>query len=135
MNPVKIEDLPDIRAIAIDDGHAYTIEKDLVDKTNENSCLVVYYEVGLEGSELKEKMTNSIVMQFLSEPFFNELRTQKQLGYIVMSRPVNTRDVLGAQFMVQSPKRSCEYIVECVNDFLVGMKEKVSQLSDEDFEV
>ena len=52
-----------------------------------------------------------------------------------MSRPVNTRDVLGAQFMVQSPKRSCEYIVECVNDFLVGIKEKVLELSDEDFEV
>lgn len=74
-------------------------------------------------------------MQFLSEPFFNELRTQKQLGYVVMSRPCNTRDVLGAQFMVQSPKRSCEYIVECVNDFLVGMKEKVMNLSEEDFEV
>jgi secreted Zn-dependent insulinase-like peptidase len=75
LNPVKIEDLPDIRAIAIEDGYSYTIEKDLVDKTNENSCLVVYYEVGLEGSELKEKMTNSIVMQFLNEPFFNDLRT------------------------------------------------------------
>jgi insulysin len=57
------------------------------------------------------------------------------LGYVVFSRAVNTRDVIGAQFMVQSPKRSCEYIVSCINEFLVKMKDEVSLLSDEDFEV
>ena len=74
-------------------------------------------------------------MQFLNEPFFNELRTQQQLGYVVFSRAVNTRDVLGAQFMVQSPKRSCEYIVNSINDFLITMRELVKNLSDEEFEI
>jgi secreted Zn-dependent insulinase-like peptidase len=73
---VNIEDLVDVRAIAIEEGHSFLIEKELEDKTNENSCSVVYYEVGIQGDELKEKLTNSIVMQFMSEPFFNDLRTQ-----------------------------------------------------------
>lgn len=37
--------------------------------------------------------------------------------------------------MVQSPKRSCEYIVSSINDFLVQMRQEVNKLSDEDFEV
>ena len=74
-------------------------------------------------------------MQFLNEPFFNELRTQQQLGYVVFSRAVNTRDVLGAQFMVQSPTRSCEYIVNSINEFLVSMRAKIQNLSDVEFEI
>lgn len=37
--------------------------------------------------------------------------------------------------MVQSPKRSCEYIVNSINDFLIEMRQEVNSLSDEDFEV
>ena len=95
-----MEDLVDVRAIALEDGHSFLIEQPLEDKRNENSCIVTYYEIGVHGDELRQKLTNSIVMQFLGEPFFNELRTQQQLGYVVFSRAVNTRDVLGAQFMV-----------------------------------
>ena len=80
-------------------------------------------------------MTNRVIMQLLNEPFFNDLRTQQQLGYVVFSRSVNTRDVIGAQFLVQSPKRSCEYITNSINQFLLDMREKVHNLSDEDFEV
>lgn len=74
------------------------------------------------------------MMQFLNEPFFNQLRTQQQLGYVVFSRPVNNRGVLGVQFMVQSPTRSCEYIVNCINEYLVGMRQKVLNISEEDFQ-
>jgi len=96
LNPVKIEGLADLRTIAIEDGLSFLIEQPLEDKTNENSCTVTYYEVGVQGDDLKQKLTNSIVMQLLSEPFFNELRTQQQLGYVVFSRAVNMRDVVGA---------------------------------------
>jgi secreted Zn-dependent insulinase-like peptidase len=69
--------MADVRTTAIEQGHSFHIEKSLEDKQNENSCNVTYYEVGVQGSDLKAKLTNSIVMQFLSEPFFNELRTQQ----------------------------------------------------------
>jgi len=74
-------------------------------------------------------------MQFLQEPFFNELRTKQQLGYVVMCRPSMNRDVVGAKFLVQSPTRSCEYQAHSVNNFLIEMKQKVNNISDEDFEV
>ena len=120
----------------MDDGHSFVVEKDLVDTENENSCLITYYEVGArDNNDLRLSLTNSVMMQFLTEPFFNELRTQQQLGYVVFSRAVNNREVLGAQFMVQSPKRSCEYIVNAVNEFLTDIRPKVNSMTDEEFEV
>ena len=66
-----------VRTVAIEDGHSFLIERPLEDTTNENSCIVTYFEVGFQGGDdLKQALTNSIVMQYLSEPFFNELRTQ-----------------------------------------------------------
>lgn len=134
LSPIRIEDLAGIRATAIEEGHSFHIEQNLEDDSNENSCAVTYYEVGVEGDSLNKKLTNTIMMQFLNEPFFNQLRTQQQLGYVVFSRPVNNRGVLGVQFMVQSPTRSCEYIVNCINEYLVGMRQKVLDISKEDFQ-
>ena len=48
---------------------------------------------------------------------------------------VSLRDVLGAQFLVQSPTRSCEYIVSCINKFLIDARERVHFISYEDFEI
>ena len=53
LSSVRIEDLVDVRAIAIEDGHSFLIEQPLEDKTNENSCIVAYYEVGVQGDEQK----------------------------------------------------------------------------------
>ena len=78
LRAIRIEDLPEVRSILIEEGRSFIVEKDLVDKTNENSCLITYYEVGARDSDdLKMSLTNSVMMQMLSEPFFNELRTQQ----------------------------------------------------------
>jgi insulysin len=61
------------------------------------------------------------------------LRTNEQLGYVVLSRECEYRDVMGAQFIIQSPKESTEYIVNSLNNFLNIMKEKVLGLTEEEF--
>jgi secreted Zn-dependent insulinase-like peptidase len=74
--PADIESFTDVRPIALEAGKATRIEEPLMDETNENSCVVAYYEVGLsEGGDMKMSLTNRIIMQFLNEPFFNDLRT------------------------------------------------------------
>lgn len=74
-------------------------------------------------------------MQYFDEPFFDQLRTKQQLGYVVFSRGINNRDVLGNQFLVQSAKRSCEYLIHCINNFLIEQREEVKKLTDDQFEV
>ncbi len=75
-------------------------------------------------------------MQYLEEPTFNQLRTIEQLGYVVWARRCTYRGVHGAQFIVQSPKESCEYIVNSLNTFLASMYDKVHNpetFTEEDF--
>ena len=74
---MRIEDITDVQPIALKQGHSFVVEAPLQDKTNENSCNISYFEVGAAGDDLKKKLTLSIIMQFLKEPFFNALRTQQ----------------------------------------------------------
>lgn len=61
----------DVRCIAIPPGKKYLLTRQLEDKTNENNCLISYFEVGMEGTDIKTKMLHSVVMQYLDEPTFN----------------------------------------------------------------
>ena len=56
----------EIRPSAIPEGQAFVLEKPLVDKTNENSCIISYYEIGLEEKDLRNKMTAMVIMQYLN---------------------------------------------------------------------
>ena len=67
---------------------------------------------------MRSKMIHEVVMQYLEEPTFNQLRTIEQLGYVVFARGSSYRDVLGAQFIIQSPTQPCEYIVNSLSNFL-----------------
>jgi secreted Zn-dependent insulinase-like peptidase len=74
-------------------------------------------------------------MQYLNEPFFDDLRTKQQLGYVVFSRSVNHRDIIGCQFLVQSSHKACEYLVNSINNFIVDTREKIKAITDDEFEV
>jgi len=46
LKAIRVEDLAPVRTIAIEDGHSFLIEHPLQDTTNENSCIMTYFEVG-----------------------------------------------------------------------------------------
>ena len=132
--PLAREEILDIRAVALKPNNCYQIEIPLRDEKNENCCALSYFEIGPMRDDMKLKLTNKILMQIIDEPFFNDLRTQQQLGYVVFSRDFQTRDILGNQLLVQSAKKSCEYLLSCINKFLTTIREKYKNLTDEEFE-
>ena len=120
--------------MAIKPNLSYQIEIPLKDEKNENCCALTYFEIGPMREDMRLKLSNKILMQIIDEPFFNDLRTQQQLGYVVFSRDFQTRDILGNQLLVQSSLKSCEYLVSCINKFLIDIREKFKNLTDEEFE-
>ena len=134
LKPFPIEEITDVRAIALDAGSSFVYKVPLADEKNENSCTITYYEVGPVQDNLKLKLTNNIMMQYIDEPFFNDLRTKQQLGYVCSSRATSNYDVLGNTFTVQSPKKSCEYLVGAINKFLIDMRGQFQEMSDKEFE-
>jgi insulysin len=135
LKPVDREDLVDVRCIALKPDASLLLEMPLDDRTNDNSCLVTYFECQIEGVDLRTKMVHDVVMNYLDEPTFNQLRTTEQLGYVVFCRNCSYRDVMGSQFIIQSPTFSCEYIVSSLNKFLKSMIPKFEAFTDEEFKV
>ena len=119
---VNIEDVVKVKTVAINPKESYLVECPRNDESNHNSCAISYYEVGRQGSDLAKNLTTRIIMHYLKQPFFDDLRTMQQLGHTVHSRVVVTRDVLGCQFLVESSKHSCEYLYDAINNFLITMR-------------
>ncbi|MDX1589450.1 MAG: insulinase family protein [Oleiphilaceae bacterium] len=75
-----------------------------------------------------------LLAQSLSSPFFDSLRTDQQLGYIVHAAHYPLLDVPSLALIVQSPDRDADTIDERVQAFLEDFESRLSGMSSEDFE-
>lgn len=62
LQPTEKEDLSEVRTIALNPGVSYLFEIPLEDKTNENDCLISYFEHEVVGMNLKSKLIHEVVM-------------------------------------------------------------------------
>ncbi|KAL4439100.1 hypothetical protein ABPG74_008875 [Tetrahymena malaccensis] len=97
-----------------------------------NSCLQSHYQRGPESVESRVMM--KLIQNYLSEPLFNQLRTNEKLGYIVWCWDETFRGVSGFSFLVQSSVCSPMHIQNRLEEFLINMRSELRQLSQEKFE-
>ena len=141
--PIDVNDISEVKSVSLEATKSVLVESPLQDKSNKNSCVITYFEVGNEGTGLLKKLKTKLIMQFLYLHFFgvmDHLRKfdgtseEEKEGYVYYSRAIEMRGVLGCQFLYQSPKRSCEYLYSSIHQFLEMMKEKVKKMTDEEFD-
>jgi insulysin len=96
-----------------------------------DSALLLY----LQGNEdsYAERARVALAAQILSAPFFNELRTEKQLGYVVFAQSLPLHRVPGLVFAVQSPVSPPGELSAAVDVFLRGQVDALRQMSEADF--
>lgn len=116
---------------------AETIKRDVVDLKNNNrfinfvdshhgdAAAVVYIQTPTASSQ--DVALTILVEQLFATPFFNELRNQKQLGYLVGSGYLPLNQHPGMVFYVQSPNHSCSKLVDEIDVFL---REMIAQIED-----
>jgi insulysin len=59
-----------------------------------------------------------LIRQILQPEFFHQLRTEKQMGYVVANIPFSLQQVEGSLFLVQSPNFAEADIQQAIDDFL-----------------
>ena len=103
-----------------------------MDIKHDDSVFIRYYQRP-ETSNI-ERARYALLGRLLANPFYNDLRTEQQLGYIVMAsgRPVEKHP--GVIFIVQSPRLDPRGIEERVNEFLARQVERFKTLSDKELE-
>ena len=94
---------------------------------------VVLYRQGRRRS-VPERAKLALIAQAVGNRFFQELRTERKIGYVVFASPLTLRGVPGLAFVVQSDTSPPEVLREEVEAFVERFEAVLGGMSEEDFE-
>ena len=96
-----------------------TICESTWNQTSESTgCLIVYYQLS-DVFDVKIAAVADVISDLMSEPFFDSLRTEEQLGYSVQCGSRSTNGSVGIEFMIQSSRRPSE-MVDRIDRFIAN---------------
>lgn len=98
-----------------------------------NSAIEVYYRTGKRDSTEERAMTG-LLLQTISEPFFDQLRTKEQLGYITYAAGRNKYDQVGIRLVIQSTKGDPSFLEGRIEEFITKTPQMIEELSEESFQ-
>ena len=81
-----------------------------------NDTAAILYVQGQEDS-VEDKAGMILLRQLMQSDFYNDLRTEQQLGYIVFMGSLRLKNVPGSVFVVQSPSASSDEITQAIYSF------------------
>ena len=85
-------------------------------------------------TSFEERARFRLLAQIISSPFYEEIRTTRQLGYIVYATPFEMLETPALGFVVQSPTASQEAIDQAVREFTDGFENTLGNVSEERLE-
>ena len=97
----------------ISSGNSHTFVRKML---GDNSAVLIEFQMGQNNPKLLAKLM--IIEVLLKAEFYNNIRTKKQLGYIVDSSMTNIDDTLGLMFLIQSNDKNSETLKQSVDVFL-----------------
>ncbi|MFL2530381.1 MAG: insulinase family protein [Porticoccaceae bacterium] len=125
-------DLIDFKDIAHTSKVAKLEQADIVRsiEVDHNDAVLIQY-IQADNDSIKERATVGLLSQMISAPFYNQLRTEKQLGYVVSAFAMPINRVPGICMLVQSPVATAPSLKTEFNVFNQGFSNQVENLSVE----
>ena len=87
-----------------------------------------------DNTSFEERARFRLLAQIISSPFYEEIRTNRQLGYIVYATPFEMLETPALGFVVQSPSATRAEIDQAVQEFSNSFEETLSALTAERLE-
>ncbi|WP_108124966.1 insulinase family protein [Saccharospirillum mangrovi] len=116
---------PQIAAMA---GRRYRHELSV---DHNDSALLGYYQGS--NSSLRERALYALAGQILNAPYFAELRTQEQLGYVVFARAHSVHDWPGLVVYIQSPSTDPALLQLYSDRFMTRFAQRLRSMSEAEF--
>jgi insulysin len=85
-----------------------------------------------DNTGVAERATYRLLAQIVASPFYEEIRTNRQLGYIVYAMPYEILETPALGFVVQSPSASPDVINAAVEDFSKGFMNTLADMKPAD---
>ncbi|NIR31231.1 MAG: insulinase family protein [Gammaproteobacteria bacterium] len=127
--PARAAAVPGGKVVKLEPGARYVRELDV---DHPDSALTLYFQ-GPDRS-FERRAQAALLAQVMSAPFYHELRTEKQLGYVVFAQPMTLLDVPGIAFTVQSPVADPIDLERHVADFISHFTTRLEDMSPEQFD-
>ncbi|MCB1687013.1 MAG: insulinase family protein [Halioglobus sp.] len=91
-----------------------------VDVPHDDS-VVAWYLQGA-GDTWRDRAATALTAQIMTSGFFQELRTEQQLGYVVGTYDYAKGDVPGLVMLVQSPVADANAVIDAMQAFMLGVE-------------
>ncbi|MWP61676.1 pitrilysin [Gilliamella sp. Pas-s25] len=101
-------------------------------KSTDNALMMSYIPTGYD--RISSCMLSYTLSKIISPWFFDQLRTNEQLGYAVFAGPVTVGDSVGMSFIIQSNQYDPAYLFKRYQEFYPVISNKLKALSKEDIE-
>jgi len=131
ISPAKISKVPN--PFGKNENNQYLLS---IEQQHPDSAASLY----IQGQQF-EKMTSdksrahyALLAQIISAPYYQWLRTEKKLGYIVSASPFPQNSVPGLIFIVQSPTADSSAIMNETELFFNDFSQQLADLTLEEFE-
>ena len=145
---LSINEIRKQRILNIPEGIIYRYNFSSKDKENESSTILIYFQIGnfhyndnnifskdKYEEHIKNKSLLFMIHSIFYEHFYDELRTDQQVGYEVDLQMSNEHSVLGLYFFVSSSKYNPDEILDKINNFIIDNDiNNPDNFSDEDYE-
>ncbi|WP_432696274.1 insulinase family protein [Marinobacterium sp. YM272] len=99
-----------------------------LDIEHNDSALTLYLQG--DSTAVTARAEVALLNEIIKTPFYSDLRTEQQLGYIVFATPLPMQDVPGLALVVQSPVANPDQLEQAYDKFLDGMEARLAELSD-----
>ncbi|OZG72042.1 peptidase M16 [Hahella sp. CCB-MM4] len=101
--------------------------------TQHQDTAYLYYLQGPSKSYY-DRAAFGLLSQIIGPLYYNEIRTQAQMGYVVFATPYTLLDVPALAFIVQSPSHSADQIHQATSGFIGNFTNILKELPDAEFE-
>ncbi len=125
----KRVDVPRNRVVRLDGNGGLTRLMSL----DHRDAVAVRYRQGADRS-VAERARLLMLGQVIGSAFYDRLRTQQKLGYVVFSTAMPLMEVPGMVFVVQSPNHEPAAIQMAIDEFLADFMEEFEGISPGEFE-
>ena len=99
---------------------------------NHDHAAVIYYPMA--SKEIRDIALTMVTSQILSPQFFQQMRTERQYGYLVGVGFVPINRYPGLAFYIQSPNFAAPELVDAMNEFINHGYQMLDDMSDEDWQ-
>ncbi|RBW51400.1 insulinase family protein [Marinobacter sp. F3R11] len=130
-----------VNAVVLGESDFVDVKRSRVHKLPANEMLVSLhvdhpdtgYTLYTQGknTSFEERARFRLLAQIISSPFYEDIRTTRQLGYIVYATPFEMLETPALGFVIQSPGASQEDIDQAVREFTESYEATLSELSME----